>query len=259
MTDILEKIVSHKREEVARLKKEGLVKPEIPVDHAGRPFRDAFTGEEFGIIAEVKKASPSKGLICPDFQPALIAADYERGGAAAVSVLTDEKFFQGNLSFLPEIRGRISLPLLRKDFIIDHIQVDEACIWGADAILLIAACLDDVELSELYAHAGEEGLDCLVEVHDIPEFERAVKAGVDLVGVNNRNLRDFSVSLETTFRVLEAAQGSLPVISESGIKTRHDIHMLEEAGVSGALIGESLMRSGDRVSMLRELLGRVRV
>jgi len=209
----------------------------------------------FSIIAEVKKASPSKGVICPDFHPASIAEDYLKGGAGAVSVLTDEHFFQGSLAFIPEIRERISLPVLRKDFIIDHIQVDEAMLWGADAILLIVACLDDVELRELYLHACEAGLGCLVEVHDPGEFERAMKAEVDLVGVNNRNLRDFTVSLDTTINILEQADKAVPVISESGIRTREDIERLASAGASGALIGESLMRSDDRVGKLRELLG----
>jgi indole-3-glycerol phosphate synthase len=255
MSDILERIVVHKREEIAAMKKRGLPEPEIEISPL-RGFRKVFAeGNSLAIIAEVKKASPSKGLICHDFEPISIARDYEAGGAGAVSVLTDEFFFQGDIEFLPLIRQNVSLPLLRKDFILDHIQVDEARLWGADAILLIAACLDMVELQELYAHAREAGLDCLVEVHDMREFEQVMNVGVDLVGVNNRNLKDFSVSLDTTFRIVESADGTVPIISESGISCRKDIERLEESGVSGALIGEALVRAEDRVAMLKELLG----
>lgn len=255
MADILTRIVEHKRIEIARLKKEGLREPDVEIAPR-RKFRECFvSGQDFVIIAEVKKASPSKGLICQDFDPLRLAVEYEEGGAGAVSVLTDENFFQGSITFLPMIRSQVSLPLLRKDFILDHIQIEQAKLWGADAVLLIVVCLDDVELAELYANACETGLDTLVEVHDMNEFERALKAGVDLVGVNNRNLRDFSVSLETTFQIVRVSGQGLPVISESGIGSREDIESLADAGVAGALIGESLVRSSDRRGKLRELLG----
>ncbi|MEA3385511.1 MAG: indole-3-glycerol phosphate synthase TrpC, partial [Thermodesulfobacteriota bacterium] len=202
------------------------------------------------IIAEVKKASPSKGLLCPNFDPVSIAEDYQAGGARAVSVLTDEKFFQGNLEFLPKIRKGIDLPLLRKDFIIDHFQVEEARLWGADAVLLIIAVLDDTMLSELMAHIREKGIDPLVEVHNENEMERALAADADLIGVNNRNLEDFSVSIETTFRIKKALPPEIPLVSESGISTLDDIKRLLDAGITAVLIGEALVKAEDRITSL---------
>jgi indole-3-glycerol phosphate synthase len=255
--NILDKIVAHKKDEVARLKRKGVSHPEAEIAPL-RDFRVALVAGDnrkgVSVIAEVKRASPSKGLLCPDFDPLAIAADYERGGAAAVSVLTDEQFFKGSLSYLPLIRSAISLPILRKDFIIDHIQVEEAMFWGADAMLLIVAVLEFSLLSELLDHARELGLDCLVEVHDEREMEIALKAGADLMGVNNRNLKDFSISLETTFRLKKIVGDAVPIVSESGIGGPDDMKRLSDAGVSAALVGEGLIKARDRVSTLRDLI-----
>lgn len=251
---ILDKIIEQKRLEVAEAKKRGIPSIEIE-DQAPRGFKKALVEDPgVSIIAEVKKASPSKGLICHDFDPEEIAKDYEKGGAAAISVLTDENFFQGSLSFLPAIRQKVFLPLLRKDFIIDHFQVDEARAWGADAILLIAAVLDDVLLEELLHHAQEDGLDCLVEVHDVAEAEKVLNAGADLIGVNNRNLKDFSVSLDTTFKVKGMIPEDIPVVSESGISTPQHIQALRDANITAALIGEALVKDSNRPDRVAELV-----
>ncbi len=251
---ILEKITQFKRQEVAKQKRTGLSVPDWDPGPK-RGFRQALVEHKaISLIAEVKKASPSKGLLCPDFDPAAIARDYEQAGAAAVSVLTDAEFFQGSLDYLQLLRKTITLPLLRKDFIIDHFQVDQANVYGADAILLIVAILDPVLMQELMAHAQENGLDCLVEVHDEMEAELALKAGADLLGVNNRNLKDFSVSLDTTFRVRNAVPEDVPLVSESGISTAQQIKRLEEHGICAVLIGESLVTAHDRQAKLRELM-----
>lgn len=255
--NILDKIISYKKDEVARLKRKGVSHPDVDIAPL-RDFRAAIVAGDnrrgVSVIAEVKRASPSKGLLCPDFDPLAIAADYERGGAAAVSVLTDEKFFMGDISYLPLIRNAIGLPLLRKDFIIDHVQVDEARLWGADAILLIVSVLEFSLLTELLHHAREAGLNCLVEVHDEKEMEIALEAEADLVGVNNRNLKDFSISLETTFRLKNMVGDIIPIVSESGICGPDDMKRLSGAGVSAVLIGEGLVRARDRVSFLRDLV-----
>jgi len=252
---ILERIVEEKKEEVARLKAFGIKPPE---DNSCKRvgFKNALMqDEDVSIIAEVKKASPSKGVICKDFEPLRIANDYEIGGARAISVLTDEKFFQGSLSYLNKVKKLVSLPVLRKDFIIDHIQVEEADLWGADAILLICAILDDVLLKELLEHAKQRELDCLVEVHNEQEAERALINGATLLGINNRNLKDFSVSLDTTIKVRRVIPEEIPVVSESGIKTREDIERLIPSGIQAVLIGEHLVKSDNRVEKIRELLG----
>ncbi|MGQ9812657.1 MAG: indole-3-glycerol phosphate synthase TrpC [Dissulfurimicrobium sp.] len=254
--NILDKIVAYKKDEVARLKRKGVSHPEADIAPL-RGFRAALVaGDSKGVsvIAEVKRASPSKGLLCPDFDPLAIATDYEKGGASAISVITDEKFFQGSLSFLPLIRSEVRLPLLRKDFIIDHVQIEEARAFGADAVLLIVAVLDFILMKELLHHAREVGLDCLVEVHDENEVELALKAGADLIGVNNRNLKDFSVSLDTTFRLKEMIGEIVPVVSESGISTPEDMKMLRNTGIAAVLIGEGLVRAKDRVVRLAELV-----
>lgn len=251
---ILGKIIAHKRAELKEKHRKGL----IPIGHEVSPprgFRDALVSDPgVSIIAEVKKASPSKGLLCPNFDPVSIAEDYQAGGAIAVSVLTDEKFFQGKLEFLPQIRKEIDLPLLRKDFIIDHFQVEESRLWGADAVLLIVAALDESMLSELMAHIREKGMDPLVEVHNEHEMERALAANADLIGVNNRNLEDFSVSIETTFRIRKALPSGIPLVSESGISTPDDIKRLLDAGINAALIGEALVKAENRIEYLSALV-----
>lgn len=239
---------------MAARKRAGLQPPDGPVAPR-RPFREALLqAPDVAIIAEVKKASPSKGLLCPDFEPVSLARDYETGGATAISVLTDERFFQGSLEFLPRIRQEMGLPILRKDFLIDHFQVEETALWGADALLLIVAVMEDSQLAELLAHARETGLDALVEVHSEREMERAMKVEADLIGVNNRDLADFSVSLDTTFRIRKALPPEVPLVSESGISTSEDVRRLLEAEVDAALIGETLVRATDRVATLTSLI-----
>jgi len=250
---ILDTIVEKKQLEVAELKRRGLspLETEIPGPRGFKQALDNYDG--VAIIAEAKKASPSKGVICPDFDPVLIARAYQSGGAQAMSVLTDESFFQGSLAYIPQVRAAVDLPVLRKDFIIDEIQIRQAAMFGADAILLIVAILADEQIKEYLAQASELGLDTLVEVHDEGEAERALAAGSELVGVNNRNLQDFSMDIETTFRVMREIPAGVSVVSESGIKGSDDILRLAKHGVSAALIGESLMRSGDRAQGVRGL------
>ncbi len=240
--DILSRIIAHKKEEVHESKAVGTNRG--PMEGAPtRGFRDHLVANnDLSIIAEVKKASPSKGVIQPDFDPVDIATAYEERGAAAVSVLTDRRFFQGSLEYLPRIKEAVSLPLLRKDFIIDHHQIDEARAWGADAILLIAAVLDRTQINEFFLHARELGLDCLTEVHNEDEAEKAINAEVDLLGVNNRNLVDFSVDISTTFRIRGMTPQELPLVSESGITSTEEISLLKENGITAALVGESVMR-----------------
>jgi indole-3-glycerol phosphate synthase len=251
---ILDTILDQKKTEVRDLRKRGVAEPEGEIAPP-RGFRTALLSEPgVSVIAEAKKASPSRGLLCPSFDPEAIAIDYHSGGAAAISVLTDRRFFQGDIEFLPIIRRKVGLPLLRKDFIIDHVQVEESVSWGADALLLIVAALEDSLLSELLSHAREEGLDCLIEVHDEYEMERALKADAGLIGVNNRNLRDFSVSLDTTFRLKDMVGDAVPLVSESGIAGTDDMIRLLDAGITAALIGESLVRADDRVEQLSALV-----
>ena len=226
------------------------------------------------LIAEVKKASPSAGVICQDFDPVRIAKDYEAAGASCLSVLTDEKFFQGSPDHLRQIRAAVQLPLLRKDFIIDERQILEAVEWGADAILLIVAILDDERLKKFHSLAAEAGLAVLVEVHDETELDRALKISPQLIGVNNRNLKNFKVDLATTEKIaakmeegrLRMAKATKPssilnllssplLVAESGIHTRADVERLKACGAHAVLVGESLMRGGDIQAKVRELMG----
>jgi indole-3-glycerol phosphate synthase len=213
------------------------------------------------LIAEVKKASPSAGVICKDFDPVRIAKEYEAAGASCLSVLTDEKFFQGSLDYLRQIRAAVKLPLLRKDFIIDERQILEAIEWGADAILLIVAILDDERLKKFHSLATEAGLAALVEVHDEKELARALKIGAKLIGVNNRNLKTFKVDLATTEKIAAklfsspATHHSSLLVAESGIHTRADVERLKQCGASAILVGESLMRGGEIKAKIRELIG----
>jgi indole-3-glycerol phosphate synthase len=208
------------------------------------------------LIAEVKKASPSMGVICPNFDPVRIAKEFEAAGASCLSVLTDEKFFQGSLDYLRQIRAVVKLPLLRKDFIIDERQILEAIEWGADAILLIVAILTDEQLIKFHTLAIEAGLAVLVEVHDQEELERALKISPALLGVNNRNLKTFKVDLVTTEqlapRILQ--NGSL-LVAESGIHTRADVERVQKCGAGAILVGESLVKQGDIGAKVREILG----
>ena len=243
---ILDTIVSQKKKEVALLKAHGVSRPEMDVDPP-RGFMQALTqSSEIAVIAEVKKGSPSKGIISPDFNPTAIASSYEKGGADAVSVLTDEKFFYGSLDYIPLVRQEIQLPVIRKDFIIHELQIEEAGNYGADAILLIAAILDQNQIRDYLQMSTELGMDALVEVHDEKELEKSLIAGSRLIGINNRDLSDFTVDLKTTIRLCREIPDSIPVVSESGIKSRDDMKMLEDNGITAALIGETLMRSAMR-------------
>jgi indole-3-glycerol phosphate synthase len=253
---ILDTIVIQKKKEVALLKAHGVSRPEMDVDPP-RGFMQALTqSSEIAVIAEVKKGSPSKGIISPDFNPTAIASSYEKGGADAVSVLTDEKFFYGSLDYIPLVRQEIQLPVIRKDFIIHELQIEEAGNYGADAILLIAAILDQNQIRDYLQMSTELGMDSLVEVHDEKELEKSLNAGSRLIGINNRDLRDFTVDLKTTIRLRREIPDSIPVVSESGIKSREDMKMLEDESIAAALIGETFMRSGDREAALREIRGR---
>ena len=254
---ILDKIVKRKKEEVAELKANGIQFPagfEPGGVEPPRGFRRALVDfKGISIIAEIKKASPSKGIISPDFDPVAIGANYERQGAQAVSVLTDVDFFQGSLLYLMQVRQQVSLPVLRKDFIIDRVQIIEAAQHGADAILLIAAILEASQIKEYLQEAREYGIDSLVEVHSDDELEKALSAESDLIGINNRNLNDFSVDINTTLRLRKRIPGHIPVISESGLSTSEDIELLRQNDICGALIGESLMRAGHESPMLKNL------
>ena len=205
------------------------------------------------MIAEVKKASPSAGVIRPDFQPAAIAESYEAGGAACLSVLTDERYFQGHRDYLAEARDACALPVLRKDFIVDSWQVLESRALGADCILLIVAALDDGPLRDLHGHARELGLDVLVEVHDEAELGRALAIDAQLVGVNNRDLHRFATDLGTSERLRPLVPAERTLVAESGIHTRADVARLQRAGINAFLVGEAFMRAKDPGAALREL------
>jgi indole-3-glycerol phosphate synthase len=219
-----------------------------------RGFRKALTSGVFGFIGEVKKASPSAGVIAKDFDPGRIALVYDEAGANCISVLTDEKFFQGHLDYLALIRNKVSRPLLRKDFTINEVQVYQAALAGADAVLVIVAALTDDELQRFKTVADEIGIDCLVEVHNETELHRALKVGADFIGINNRNLATFDVDLKVTEELAGKVPGNCTVISESGIRTAEDIRRVIGAGVHGALIGEALMRAENPRAVLESFL-----
>lgn len=221
---------------------------------ARRDFVAALAACPRAIIAELKKASPSRGVIRADFDPIAIATAYAAGGAAAISVLTEERYFQGHLDYLERIRGHVGVPLLRKDFVVDAYQLYEARAYGADAALLIVAILDDGPLRELLFLAEELHLTALVEVHDASELGRALAAGATLIGINNRDLRTFRTTLATTESLMTAVPAGVRIVAESGIEAVADITRLERAGVHAFLIGETLMRAPDPGAKLRELL-----
>ena len=260
MSDILATILARKAEEV-RERSAALPLRELAARCEGLPptrgFADAVQAKisagQAAVIAEVKKASPSKGLIRPDFDPAQIARSYERGGAACLSVLTDVDFFQGHDEYLRQARAACALPVLRKDFVVDAWQVYEARALGADCILLIVAALGDAALAELSNLAMDLGMDVLVEVHDLDELERALQVAAPLVGVNNRNLRSFEVSLDTTLELRAAVPPDRILVTESGIATRDDVARMRAAGVDAFLVGESFMRAPEPGEELRRL------
>lgn len=254
---ILDRIVELRRQDVAEARAHVSIADLERTELYAQPrrgFRAALAGRSRAIIAEVKKASPSKGVIRADFDPVAIARGYEGAGAAAISVLTEERHFQGRPEFLVAVRAATSLPLLRKDFLFDPYQVHEARAWGADAVLLIVSVLGDAELHDLRQVAEGLGLDVLVEVHDRAELDRAHASGATLIGVNNRDLRTFVTTLETTEALAVARMPGDLLVSESGINKREDIERLEKIGVTAFLIGESLMRAADPGDKLRELL-----
>lgn len=255
---ILDDIVAHKRTELAAQKRTvSLAQLQDSVHFQAVPpaFLQALQQHPGRtIIAEVKKASPSKGVIRADFDPLRLAHTYAAAGAAAISVLTDQKFFQGHLNYLGLIREHVSLPLLRKDFVFDPYQVYEARSYGASAILLIVAILSDAQLQELAALADSLRLDCLVEVHDEAELERALACQVSLLGINNRDLRTFQTSIETTERLLGHMPPDVTVVSESGLSRAEQLDRLEARGVRAFLIGETFMAAPDPGEPLRAML-----
>lgn len=257
---ILDKIVAYKREEVR------ITQQKVPLSvlqngvqpRETRSFAQALRKSgDVTLIAEIKKASPSKGLIRVDFNPGEIAKIYSESGASAISVLTDREFFQGSPEYLTTARDLGSLPVLRKDFVIDPYQIYEAKYLGADALLLIMAILTDREVTEFQKIASDLGLQCLVEVHTEKELERALKAGATIIGINNRDLQTFKTELDTTFRLRQlVTDPDVTVVSESGINTRSDVIKLRENGVHAMLVGEALMRETDISAKIAELLGK---
>ncbi|HEV2220927.1 MAG TPA: indole-3-glycerol phosphate synthase TrpC [Casimicrobiaceae bacterium] len=260
--DILARIITTKAEEVISAQVD---RPFANVDAQARAaaaprgfaaaIRSRVAAGRPAVIAEIKRASPSKGVLREDFDPAAIAASYERAGAACLSVLTDRPFFQGAPEYLVQARAACSLPALRKEFIIDEYQVAESRALGADAILLIVAALDDARLAALEACARDYALDVLVEVHDAAELDRALKLATPLIGVNNRNLRSFGVSLHTTIELLPRIPADRIVVTESGILAQRDVAQMRRHGVGAFLVGEAFMRSPDPGAALTALFG----
>lgn len=257
---ILNEIIASKKEELAETKRAAPladIKAKARDAQPVRGFAKALAGNgDMRLIAEVKKASPSKGVIREDFDPEKIAGIYEDAGASCLSVLTEKKYFQGSLEYLGLIRKVVGLPLLRKDFIIDEYQIFEARAAGADAILLISACLEQQQMQDYLGIAQQLGLDVLVESHTYKELDKALRVGATLVGVNNRDLTTFKVSLQTTLDLLNDIPNDRIVVSESGIATREDVVRLQQAGVDAILVGESLMREKEIGKKVAELLGK---
>jgi len=260
MSDILNKIVAVKREEIAAaVKRKSLAT--MRADAESRVLTRDFLGAmrakiaagQAAVIAEIKKASPSKGVLRADFIPADIAQSYAENGAACLSVLTDRQFFQGQPDFLKQARASCQLPVLRKDFMVDPYQIYESRAMGADCVLLIVACLDDAQMAELEAIARSLDMAVLVEVHDAPELARALKLKTPLVGINNRNLRSFEVSLQTTLDLRREVPADRLLVTESGILERADVLRMREAGVHAFLVGEAFMRASDPGVALAEL------
>ncbi len=257
MNNILDRIVADKRAEVELLKKErplAELEQLIAKRKPNRGFARALSGDRTRIIAEVKKSSPSKGDINPNLDPVKTARIYERAGAAAISVLTESGYFKGSIDYLSQIRDVVAIPILRKDFIFDPYQIYEAGAYGADALLLITAILNQDDLSVLLKLSESLGMDCLVEVHDEREMERAVMAKSAIIGINNRDLKNFSIDINTTRRLLPMLPEGTICVSESGIKNRTDIETLNEWKVNAALIGESLVAADDIEAKLKEFV-----
>ena len=262
MSDILNQIVAVKREEIAAAQKKvpfAAMRADAESRVLTRDFEGALRREvaagRSAVIAEIKKASPSKGVLRADFIPADIAQSYAQAGAACLSVLTDRQFFQGQVDYLKQARASCDLPVLRKDFMVDPYQIYESRAMGADAVLLIAACLEDAQMAELEAIARGLDMAVLVEVHDRPELERALKLKTRLLGINNRSLRTFEVSLDTTLGLLKDVPADRLPVTESGILSRADVEKMREAGVHAFLVGEAFMRADDPGEALAEIFG----
>lgn len=260
MRTVLDKIVAQKQEEIAAAKQRRSVRELERAIATAPPVRDflaALKGAPgIGLIAEIKKASPSAGLIREDFDPVEIAKIYEANGASCLSVLTDEQFFQGHLDYLTAVKNAVKLPVLRKDFVLDRYQVLEARAAGADAVLLIAECLDDAALPDLYQQIVALGMTALVELYEPANLGRVLALDPPLVGVNNRNLKSFVTDLKHTIHLATKMPEGVLLVSESGIRTRADVVRLQAAGCGAILVGETLMRSPDIGRMVGELLGR---
>ena len=255
---ILDRIVADVRQRLPERKKQKpLEELKRLVDNceAPRDFLGALKGERIEVIAEIKRASPSKGWLCPDMDVATLAGSYALGGAAAISVLTEPNWFKGDLDYLSVIHQAVGLPLLRKDFIIDPYQIYEARSYGADAVLLIASILSSLELSELLDVTRSLMMAALVEIHNESEIEKALNARANLIGINNRNLANFSVDIGTTLKLRPLIPTEVAVVSESGIKSHNDINILQEVGVNAVLVGETLVSSPDPEAKLKELRG----
>ena len=254
---MLNRIIAQKREEVEQRKKgiplssleERIAHRKVPLD-----FALALGGDHTRLIAEVKRASPSRGVLCPNFNPVELAKNYAQGGAAAISVLTESNYFEGSLDHLAEIRGGVGIPLLRKDFIFDPYQVYESRAGGADALLLIVAILEEEQISELLTLSHKLDLSCLVEVHHENEVEKALRSNAQIIGINNRDLKTFHVDTSTTQRLRALIPEDRIVVSESGISSRRDMENLESWGVNAALVGEALLTAGDIAAKTRELV-----
>jgi indole-3-glycerol phosphate synthase len=256
---ILQKIIENKKEEIERQKKIlplGELRQMLVDRPPTRDFDGAIRNRDCAVIAEVKRSSPSKGRIREDFDPVGIAGIYEDNGASAISILTERKFFEGRAAYIPQIGRSVKLPLLRKDFIIDPYQINEARVLGADALLLIARILEAGEMRDFLGIASELGLAALVEVHNEADVEKAVSSGARIVGINNRDLATFRTDLDVSIRLARRIPKAITVVSESGIDSRGEIEKLMEAGIHAFLVGESLMRAKDMGKKLRELLGR---
>ena len=255
--DILSQIVETKREEVARLTSRlGELRERAAAGPAPRDFAAAVAAPgAVSLIAEVKRRSPGAGSILLDLEPAALAADYEGAGASALSVLTDRQYFGGSGSDLSAARAAVSIPVLRKDFVLSEVQVLEARALGADAVLLIVGILSDVSLTDLRESIESLGMAALVEVHDEAEMTRALECGATVVGINNRDLRNFTTQLETSLKLVSSVPGSVSLVSESGIGSRSDVHLLGEAGVDAILVGEALLRAQSPGEKARELSG----
>jgi len=252
--DILARIIDQKRVDLPSLAMQRSALEERAGSREGRrDFRAGLLARSPAIIAEVKKASPSKGVLSADFDPVRVAKTYDSGGAAALSVLTDREFFQGSLDDLAAARAAVSIPVLRKDFTVDVLHVIEAAAYCADAILLIAAVLEPDQMRSFRELAASYGMAALVEVHDGRELESALESGAEIIGVNNRNLHTFEVTLETSLRLAERIPAGILKVAESGIHSREDIRRLQTAGFQAFLVGEHLMKSGDAAAALREL------